>query len=209
MGSIGADEVRRAADECAQFLRGEVDGDWSVPIPDLAMTVGEVVAHAAEGCLWYAIDLAAGGDDLEPVEHRVKTDVANGSLVDTLTAYARVVAGVIETTPDTVRGFHPMGAADPSGFAAMAGDEMLIHTDDAARGLGLAFRPSDDLSAAVLTRMFPWIEVQGDPWELLRWANGRIELPGQERLSDWAWHCAPLADWDGTVPTRSSVLSGD
>jgi hypothetical protein len=45
-------------------LLGAVEeADWSVGAPDLDMTVAGVVAHAAEVCLWYAIDLAAGSED--------------------------------------------------------------------------------------------------------------------------------------------------
>jgi hypothetical protein len=32
------------------------------------------------------------------------------------------------------------------------------------------------------------------------WANGRIDLPGQQRQVDWRWHCAPLEEWDGLNP---------
>lgn len=106
--------------------------------------------------------------------------------------------------PTSARGFHPMGAADASGFAAMACDELLIHTDDAARGLGATFAPPDDLVEPVLRRLFPWVSPVTEPWPQLRWANGRIALGDRDRLdgSTWAWHCAPLADWDGTVATR-------
>jgi hypothetical protein len=34
----------------------------------------------------------------------------------------------------------------------------------------------------------------------LLWANGRVDLPGQERQTGWRWHCAPLAEWDGADP---------
>ncbi|MCB0990657.1 MAG: hypothetical protein R2770_17830 [Acidimicrobiales bacterium] len=205
---VSADHIQRTVIECCRFLRSAIDADWTVAVPDLEMTVAGVVAHAAEGCLWYAIDLAAGGKDLEPVEHRVKYDVANEALIDTMEAYAAVVASVIGSSSDETRGFHPMGAADRSGFAAMTCDELLIHTDDAARGLGLSFRPGDDVSIAVLARLFPWLDdVDDDPWELLRWANGRIDLGDRKRLDDWAWHCAPLSEWDGTIPTRSSALA--
>lgn len=197
-----ASDVRRAATICADFLDDATDADWQVAIPDLGLSVGRVVAHAAEGCLWYAIDLAAGGRDLPTVEQRVKDDEANVDLVDTLRAHASVAAAVIEASPTSARGFHPMGTADPSGFAAMACDELLIHTDDAARGLGVSFHPPDDLAGSVLRRLFPWVTQHADPWEQLRWANGRTALDERERLTNWSWHCAPLEDWDGTVPTR-------
>lgn len=98
-----------------------------------------------------------------------------------------------------------MGTADPSGFAAMACDEMLIHTHDAAGGLGLVFNPTLDLPIAVLRRLFPWVAYDNDAWEKLQWANGRTAFGDLPRLSDWAWHCAPLDEWDGspaTSPTR-------
>lgn len=196
-----AADVHDAALACCGFLEAAVDDDWTAPVPDLEFSVAGIVAHAAEGCLWYAIDLAAGGTDLESVEHRVTTDVPNRDLIETLRSYAGVVAAVIGASPDSARGFHPMGTADPSGFAAMACDEMLIHTDDAARGLGLVFRPPDELARSVLRRLFPWVPPTDDAWDRLRWANGRIPFGEQGRLTRWAWHCAPLDEWDGSVPT--------
>jgi hypothetical protein len=196
-------QVRRTARDCVSFLRASMDSDWHASVPGLDFSITGVVAHAAETCLWYAIDLAAAGKDLKSVEHRVKTDTSPADVVDTLAAYAEVVAAVIETTPSSARGFHPFGMADASGFAAMACDEMLIHTDDAARGLGLAFHPDPDIAAAVLHRLFPWVTNITDPWEQLRWANGRTDFADQPRLSGWAWHCAPLEEWDGTMSTKT------
>jgi hypothetical protein len=206
---VGAAQVRRTADVCSTFLRDHLSDDWSSEVPDLDMSVVQVVAHAAEGCLWYAIDLAAGGGDLQPVEHRVKSDGEPSQVVATLHAYAEIVASVIDDAPDTARGFHPMGQADPSGFAAMACDEMLVHTDDAARGHDLVFDPPVELADAVLRRLFPWVAPADDPWARLRWANGRLALDDQPRLDGWAWHCAPLADWDGTVAAPPQSRTGE
>lgn len=206
---VGASHVRRAAGECVTFLGASIDADWDALVPDLDFSVIGVVAHAAEGCLWYAIDLAAGGKDVEPVEHRVKTDNGSAAVLQTLKTHAAVVASVIEAAPTTSRGYHPMGSADPSGFAAMACDEMLIHTDDAARGLGLAFNPAQDLAEAVLRRLFPWVTDVTDPWEQLRWANGRIALGDLPQVSGWAWHCSPLDEWDGRVATRPQQNQSD
>ena len=47
---------------------------------------------------------------------------------------------------------------------------------------------------------FPWAPADADPWAALLWANGRIDLPGQQRQVDWRWHCAPLEEWDGLNP---------
>ena len=99
-------------------------------------------------------------------------------------------------------GFHPFGSPDPSGFAAMACDELLVHGDDAARGLGVSFTPEDRLAADVLARLFPWHAVgpDDDPWQMLLWANGRIELPGSVAPAQVALAlCATLSEWDGTA----------
>lgn len=110
----------------------------------------------------------------------------------------------IDRMPVTARGFHPAGSADPSGFAAMACDEILVHTHDAATGLGEQFDPGGELADRLLRRLFPWhVErfpghpVAPDQWTALLWANGRINLPGRPGQVGWRWHCAPIADWDG------------
>ena len=198
--SVNGNHVRRTAEACVEFLSSHTDSDWRSPIPELDLSAIEIVAHAAECCLWYGIDLAAGGQDLDPVEHRVKTDGDSSQVVETLRTYAEVAASVIDAMPESARGFHPMGTADPSGFGAIACDEILIHTDDAARGLGAPFNPPTDLVEPVLRRLFPWVTEPGDPWEQLRWANGRIALEERPRLERWVLHCAPLAEWDGSVP---------
>ena len=48
------------------------------------------------------------------------------------------------------------GMADASGFAALACDEMLVHTADIAAVLGVGFDPPRGVCARVLARLFPW-----------------------------------------------------
>jgi len=95
--------------------------------------------------------------------------------------------------------------ADPSGFAAMGCDEILIHTADIAAGLGVVFQPTADLSARIVDRLFPWAPTDIDQWQTLLWANGRTWLPYLGHQEDnWYWQCAPLSEWDGTVNIRKS-----
>jgi uncharacterized protein (TIGR03083 family) len=174
---------------------------WSRVVPGLDWTVSQTVAHAAEGCLWYAIDLAAGGADLQTVEHRVRYDRDASELIATVRTYSVVLADVVDSVPVDQRGFHPRGLADRSGFAAMGCDELLVHAWDVARGLEFDFEPPTALAQVVLLRLFPWIQNNsGDPWRTLLWANGRIALPDRRRLDRWTWHCAPLSEWDGSTP---------
>jgi hypothetical protein len=142
----------------------------------------------------------AGPQRLDTMELRVPTSTAQAELVRTIGAFATVLAGVVDASPPEARGWHPFGLADASGFAAMACDELLVHTDDAARGLEVPFTAPPELARVTLERLFPWAPTDADPWAALLWANGRTDLPGQPRQVDWRWHCAPLEEWDGRNP---------
>jgi hypothetical protein len=199
---INGDDILAAAAACHSFLEPAVGVDWTAAVPGLDFTVASVVAHAANGPLWYALDLWGGPGDDAAFDLKVRTDAANAAILVSLRSAAHVCAASVDAAPAGIRGFHPAGAADPSGFAAMACDEMLIHTDDAARGLGLRFVPDLKLAGRVLARLFPWHEPGSDAWQALLWANGRIDLPGRANQTGWTWHCAPLADWNGLPPAR-------
>ncbi|MGV9771332.1 maleylpyruvate isomerase N-terminal domain-containing protein [Streptosporangium sp. NPDC003464] len=197
---MDAKTVLRVADECQTFLGSGLDGDWGSGIPGMEWTVAQVVAHISDTLLWYATDFAAGERELSTMDLRVRPDSSPADLAATVGVFATVVARVVQGSPAGARGWHPYGMADASGFAGMACDEMLMHTYDAALGLGLPFTPPAELSAATLRRLFPWAPRDGDPWRTLLWANGRADLPGRPRQSDWRWHCAPLEEWDGVAP---------
>ena len=194
---VTGDDVLAAARTCHDFLQKAADADWGVPVPGLDFTVTSVVAHAANGPLWYALDLWSGPSDDAAFDLKVRLDVPNTALLASLRSAASVCAASVDAAPEDARGFHPAGAADPSGFAAMACDELLIHTDDAARGLGLRFSPDSGIARRVLSRLFPWHDPGDDPWRTLLWANDRVDLPGLPSQKGWTWHCAPLADWNG------------
>jgi hypothetical protein len=83
----------------------------------------------------------------------------------------------------------------------MGCDELLVHTYDIGRALGFDVRPDRDLAERVLRRLFPWAPDHVDPWVGLLWANGRVPLGDRPRLERWRWHCAPLDEWDGSMPS--------
>jgi uncharacterized protein (TIGR03083 family) len=198
---VTGDDVLVAAELVERTLEAHLGTDWSAPVPGLDFTVASVVAHAANAMLWYSVDLWIGRDDAA-FEIKVRTDAPNDRLLTSLTAGARALAAGIDSAPADTRGFHPFGSPDPAGFAAMACDELLVHGDDAARGLGVSFGTDRRLAAGVLSRVFPWhaLGPGEDPWGVLLWANGRRDLPGRDRQDRWRWHTPPLSEWDGATP---------
>jgi uncharacterized protein (TIGR03083 family) len=198
---VTGDDVRAAAEACERMLEPELEADWSVPVPGLELTVASVVAHVACVALWYSVDMWGGRADAA-FELKVLADAPAERLLTSLTAAARALAAGVDAAPPDTRGFHPFGSPDPEGFAAMGCDELLVHGDDAARGLGVAFDPDRQLASGVLARLFPWHAVGAaeDPWAVLLWANGRLDLPGRQHQERWRWHGPPLAEWDGASP---------
>ena len=186
--------LRQAARSSLRFLQQTVDDgdtDWRTGIPGMQWSVGRVVGHMAETLLYYAADLSAGPGELRALTVTVPEGTAGpADLIAVLGAAAATLAHVIDDTEPGERGWHPSGLIDPTGFAALACDELLIHTDDAARGLGRPFAAPEPVAIAVLDRLFPAApDCRGpdDPeaWDVLRWANGRTDLPGRPRRSDW------------------------
>jgi hypothetical protein len=95
--------------------------------------------------------------------------------------------------------------ADREGFLAMGCDEIMVHTFDITEAFGGGYEPDSAIATRVVARLFPWAPIHENPAETLLWCNGRIALPGQDRLDDdWDWQCAPLEQWNGERNTLSN-----
>ena len=115
-------------------------------------------------------------------------------LVRTLATYAEVPARALDGGAPEDRGRHDACLPDASGFVAMACDEPLVHTGDAATGLNHPFVPSAELVDRTVRRLFPEAPEGHEPWATLLWANGRAPLGETPRREKWTWHCTPLVD---------------
>ncbi|ATE56863.1 maleylpyruvate isomerase N-terminal domain-containing protein [Actinosynnema pretiosum] len=191
-GALTGADVRSAAGECAAFLAGFADRDWAVPVPGLDWTVARTAAHLVDCLRWYALDLAGGTEELDCWLEATDATADPAMLVRVVRAQSEVLAATIDAAPPGHRGWHPSGLPEPAGFAAMACDELLVHTWDAGRGFGAEFTPTGRQAAATLARLFPAHEPGADAWRALLWANGRVELPGRPSQSGWKWHGDPL-----------------
>jgi len=201
--TVTPDHLLRAASLCRETLAPAADADWTVEAGDIDQTCRETIDHVVSCQTFYASHLAARTRARLPRLRQHDPDAPLEHVLDLVPAGAAVLAAVARGSAPDARAFHPAGMADPEGFLAMGCDEIVVHTGDIATGLGVAFAPPDDLCAKVVARLFPWAPTDTDPWPTLLWANGRAPLGERARLdSDWYWHCAPLAEWDGQVNRR-------
>jgi hypothetical protein len=198
-------DLGAAARVCRETLAPALASDWRVPAGDLEWDCRRTLDHIVDAlCLYIAYFASRATGRLEPPRNG-NPDASPGELLALVDSAADLLTELARAAPSGIRAFHPAGQADVSGWIGMACEEILLHTDDIAQGLGIPFHPPDDLAARVLTRLFPWAPTDVGPWAALRWAAGRAALPSRERLGpDWYWHCAPLAEWDGRVAKRTA-----
>lgn len=204
--TVTPDDLLAAATASRGVLEPFVERDWAaVPAGGLTWNIRTTVAHTADAVGWYAAHLAAATPRRLRVDFRTHDAATNTDLLDVLDAAAATLAHVAGAAPTGVRAYHTAGMADACGFIAMGCDEILVHCLDAANGLGVSFEAPGDLAERVLQRLFPWAPHDVAAWAALLWANGRTDLPDHRRRldADWEWHCAPLREWDGSIPRRS------
>ncbi len=207
MQDLVPDDLRRAVTFSAGALAPGAGADWSVEAGDLEWTCLETLDHNIDTLLWYAANLATLSTerraDVRAGRHRDPRPTIP-QLLDSQVAAGHILARVVEGTPSGGRGYHGSGMADATGFIGMGCDETLVHSNDVALGLGLAFDPPADLCGQIVARLFPWAPASEDPWLLLLWCNGRASLPDHARIGPgWGWWSRPLDEWDGVPYTDS------
>lgn len=150
--------------------------------------------------LYYAVNLVTASEE-ERSGGQTNAELPIDVMLDVLEGRAALLASVVSAAPSDARADHNFGPSDPVGFVAMGVDEMLIHTDDILHGFDSRLDPPLDLCRLALERLFPWAPSDGDPWETLRWANGRAPLGDRARIDpEWVWWSPPLDEWDGRDP---------
>jgi len=204
LASLTTEDLFESVAVCRAALDAAVGRDWSAPAGDLAWSCHRTLDHISDALSFYTTHLATLATTRRiPLRNGDLTRLP-AELLGVVETAAAVLAAVVAAAPAGARAFHPAGMADVTGFVAMGCTEILIHTDDISQGLGLFFRGPDALSRKVLARLFPWAPSDVDPWDALRWACGRAPLGDEPRLDlNWYWHCAPLAEWDGTRSVRA------
>ncbi|MEU9150096.1 GNAT family N-acetyltransferase [Streptomyces sp. NPDC048417] len=216
MREMGGDQVIEAVASCVAALRPTVARDWTeVKAGNLDWNCHETAVHVADDLVAYAGNLAGRAQDAYvPFELKLDDGTDNSGLLHVIETTGALLAATVRTTPRAIRAFHPypFRSADRVGFAAMGVAEVLLHAHDMATGLGVPYRPSDELAESVLTLLFPHVQPGPTPWETLLWATGRGELPGRAPVTEWRWRNnlvipADRLDLVGIRPAEARDLS--
>ncbi|MFB7667604.1 maleylpyruvate isomerase N-terminal domain-containing protein [Kitasatospora sp. NPDC056138] len=189
MDRIDSRDVDRAVDEMVRTLSPHDSEDWQTRAGSLDWSCWQTAAHVAHDLLAYAGQLAARPTDAYlPFDLTVNADASASEVLRVVTACGSLLSTVVAAAAPGDRAWH-WGPCDPEGFAAMGVAEALLHTHDITQGLGIAWRPPEDLCAAVLSRLFPDAP-PGDPVQVLLWSTGRGEFADRPRVTSWVWKAA-------------------
>ena len=203
---VRPEHVVRAAELATATLapHAEHGADWSVRAGDLEWDVETTVAHFTGALAKETLYLAARSTRFIAINPSKFRDATPAELVRSIVPAAQALANTALASPPGALAYHNTGMTDAEGYLAMGCSEVLVHTWDACRGLGIDFGGSDELAAAVLARTFPWVEAHPEDgaWRTMLWAFGRLAVTDRPRLGHDGLPGlrAPLDDWDGTPP---------
>lgn len=157
----------------AAALRPAAGRDWSARAGSLDWTVAQTVTHMTGAVAKYTLQVASRSEHFLALTVTRWPDATNSELIDAIVPVARGLAAVAAACPPGVRAFHVTGPSGPADFVGRACAELLVHTGDAAAGLGVAFEPPDDLCRRVLAQQYPGAAAAPGSWHGLLAAAGR------------------------------------
>ncbi len=167
------DDIVAAAAAAEAALRPVAGRDWSVRAGPLDWDVEQTITHMIGATAKYTLYLASRCEHFIGLSVTRWPGATNEEVIDAVVPVATGLAAVAAVTPASVRAYHVTGPSSAAGYVGRACVELLVHTDDALSGLGVAFAPPADLCRRVLAQQFPDAAGPGNAWHRLLAANGR------------------------------------
>ena len=189
MRAMDGGDVDLAVAEMVGVLAPYAARDWGVAAGSLEWSCWTTAAHVAHDLLAYAGQVAGRpSSGYLPLDLVVRAEASPSEVLDVVVASGRLLRSALAAAGPDTRGWH-WGPTDPSGFAALGVNEVLVHTYDITQGLAIDWQPPEALCAGVLGRLFPGAP-PGDPAQVLLWATGRVELADRPRVTSWVTRAA-------------------
>ncbi|MDX3225945.1 maleylpyruvate isomerase N-terminal domain-containing protein [Streptomyces sp. ME19-01-6] len=205
-GAPWTELLSAAAEDCLTALLQAADQDWSHPAHGLEWTCRETLDHLALGLTGYAgLLIARPQDRYITLFASLDPGAPVPACLEGIRIAASLLTSTVRDTATGVRAWHPWGHSDAAGFAAMGITELVVHTYDITRALGLSWAPPGGPSDAALARLFPHAPAGAGPSDTLLWCTGRIPLPGRPRRTEWQWDGIPEGDRHATPASGPRV----
>ena len=141
------EDVDATASSCRRALEPSVDADSDRPAGELEWSCRATLAPCPGGPSLLRGSTSRRARPDFRFSGQADASLPIPELLDALEGRASLLAVVCATAPPGARGTHDWGMPDAKGFAALACDEMLVHTSDIAGGLGVPFDSSRDICA--------------------------------------------------------------
>src|SRR5580704_10731872 len=148
------DDVVAAAATARAALWPAAGRDWSVRAGPLEWNVEQTITHMIAATAKYTLYLASRSEHFIGVSIGRWADATNEEVVDSLVPVAVGLANVAAAAPPGVRAYHITGPSTAADYLGRACVEILVHTDDALTGLGLAFAPPAELCSRALAQQY-------------------------------------------------------
>jgi len=171
--TLAPDDVVAAAATVEAALRPVAGRDWSVQAGPLEWDVERTITHMLGATAKYTLYLASRCGHFIGLTVQRWPDATNQEVIDSVVPVATGLAAVAAVTPPEVRAYHVTGPSSAADYVSRACVELLVHTDDALAGLGVAFAPPADLCERVLAQQYPDATGSGDSWLAMLAATGR------------------------------------
>ena len=171
--ALTPDDVVAAAATVEAALLPVAGRDWSVQAGPLEWDVERTITHMLGTTAKYTLYLASRCEHFIGLTVQRWPDATNEEVIASAVPVATGLAAVAAVTPPDVRAFHVTGPSTAVDYVGRACVELLVHTDDALSGLGVAFAPPADLCQRVLAQQYPEASGAADSWLGLLAATGR------------------------------------
>ena len=194
-GPCTREDLDAVAELVVASWRSGLDRDWSVPAGTLEWSCARTADHTVDSVLAIAFFLASRKQDGYPEwgwgDLTMGADAPPVHLVDGLEAVARVLSAVVLAAPPgtraALRRWPQVVTGDPGDFAARGALELVLHGADVCDGLGIPFRPPEDVSRRLRDHTAGWL-----------WVDARTSPPG----------VAPIGARPPTDDAWSDLLEG-
>ncbi len=197
---VTPEDLRYSSRLAVEAMESLTDTQWNGKTVGLDWTRLRTAGHVLEAYGYCIVNAVNRSTRSISRIFRVPLDAKPSEITEALPLWAEVLLQAAVGMPEGTRGTHRWGKVDSEGYLAIGCVEALLHVYDVLEGISSSFEVPEPLTNRLISRLFPWVDADGDAWQRLLWATGRNELPGKPSMSgSWAWHCAPLEDWDGST----------